>query len=109
MYIFGSNPQDRLPTGRCEDCGCELFEDRPDLCSRCRARKERSMSLRILSEEYRQSAAQLGERIDALHERLQHTGGAERERLNRRLAQLCTMYRQTLQTAAELEHYYDPS
>ena len=109
MYIFGGNPQNQIPMRFCERCGCEIYEDKPDLCHRCRVRKERSMSLRALSEEYRQSAALLGGRIDALHEQLQQTTGAERERMNRRLAQLCTMYRQTLRTAAELEHYYDPS
>lgn len=65
------------------------------------------MSLKALSEEYYRSAALLGERIDQLNERLPEAVGAERERLNRRLAELCTMYRQTKRVAEELAHYYD--
>ena len=67
------------------------------------------MSLQALAEEYRASAALLGGRIDQLQAGLRQTAGADRERLNRRLACLCTMYRQTLRMARELEHYYDPS
>lgn len=110
MNSYNRDPQERQPLGWCERCGREMYKRTPEgFCIRCRERKERSMSLQVLAEEYRASAALLGERIDQLQAGLRQAAGAERERLNRRLACLCAMYRQTLHTAKELAHYYDPS
>ncbi len=65
------------------------------------------MLLKQLSKEYRASAALLGGRMDELQQQLKTAAGAERDRLHHRLAELYRMYRQTQQTARELEHYYD--
>ncbi len=63
------------------------------------------MSMKSLAEEYRRSAELLGKRIDALSAELKTAEGGQADRLNRRRAALCAMYRETMQTARLLEQY----
>lgn len=111
MYEYPRDAQDRPPLGWCERCGQEVYTPDPaGICPRCRAQKEEEhMSLQALAEEYRASAALLGERITALQREKKTARGADLERLNIRLGTLCAMYRQTQDIARTLEHYYDES
>lgn len=105
MYQRMRDPQDRPVVGWCERCGREIYQlQSARLCGSCREREER-MTLKTLAEEYRQSAALLATRIEELNAQRRELCGARLEAMNRRVAELRQMHRQTLQTAEELEGY----
>lgn len=108
MFERPRDPQDRRPEGWCQICGTELYEVPPArLCSRCREREEQDMStLKELAAEYRASAMRLSERIGQLQQRQADCCRTEQESLRSRMATLYGMYRQTMDTAKKLEHYY---
>ena len=104
MYRRYNDPQDALPTGWCEDCGREIY-DKGRLCGSCQEQEEHRMAMKELAAEYRQSAELLGNRIDELEEQKKNAEGAVLDRLNHRISELCKLYRETMRTARELEHY----
>lgn len=104
MYRRYHDPQDALPTGWCEDCGKEIYENKR-LCGSCQEQEEYRMAMKELAAEYRQSAELLGNRIDELEEQKKKAEGAVLDRLNHRTSELCKLYRETMRTARELEHY----
>jgi len=67
------------------------------------------MTMTELAEEYRQSAALLYTRIKEHRVRLQTVpmGEMEKLRLRGRIDALCSMYRDTCETALIMERYYD--
>lgn len=67
------------------------------------------MSLKALSEEYRQSAKLLKSRIDALKAERKNARGIRAVLLSNRIAELDRMYNATMREANELLHYYDGS
>ena len=104
LYGRYHDPQDVLPLGWCDCCGREIY-DAQRLCGSCREEEQR-MTMKALAAEYRDSAALLGMRIAELEMQQKTASGSVLDRLNRRLADLCRMYRETMQTARELEQYY---
>ena len=66
-------------------------------------------TLKELAAEYRASAMRLSERIGQLQQRQANCCRTEQERLRSRMAALYGMYRQTMDTAKKLEHYYGRS
>jgi len=63
------------------------------------------MTMRALAAEYRASAALLGTRMAELEQLQKTETGAGLDRVNHRLNDLCKLYRETMQTARELERY----
>lgn len=65
------------------------------------------MTLAQMAVSYRRSARLLQERIRELKEAEKTAETEEKSRLERRVKDLSTLYRETRETAWLLEHYYD--
>lgn len=65
------------------------------------------MTLAQMAVSYRHSARLLRERIRELKEAEKTAQAEEKSRLERRIKDLSTLYRETRETAWLLEHYYD--
>ncbi len=65
------------------------------------------MTVRSMAESYWQSAGLLHARIRELRDQSKTAGPVEKTKLEQRIRDLNSMYRETKETAAFLERYYD--